>query len=312
MRNNTTQYPRPVLNEYLRDFKDSKFEISAPSFEETSDSIIFNFSYILACAGIEKLIEEGYAKVIIRLTCSRTSYRAVFELKTGEETQIIINKKHVVDSIDIQGIIVATQAYSSYKLNEFNKNYFGELSFVLRKGDVVANEPGMEIKLNTVLEKTAAGVVLIAGDATIETTKVRYATLEETDPMYTNYIIVLLPQKEFETYKKLTKKKHLKYGIERFLQATLILPAIVEAISIIKEEELSHPEDVENHYLGTVWADSLITALAKNGIEDLTITQKTNVELANIILGDVVSDSISDLIQKMTDWSTIRQEEDIL
>jgi len=34
--------------------------------------------------------------------------------------------------------------------------------------------------------------------------------------------------------------------------------------------------------------------------------------MANLILGDVTADSISDLMQKMNDWSTIRQEEDIL
>ena len=312
MRNNTTQYPRPVLNEYLKDFEGSKFEICDPTFEEKLDSIILHLSYELVCPGMEALISDGYAKVIVRLTCFRTSYRDVFELRAGEETEVIINKKLVTDSIDIQGIIVATQAYNGYRLNEFNKNYFGDIPFTLRKGDVVANEPGMKIKLNTVLEKTAAGVVQIAGDPTIEVMKTRYATLEEDEPLYSNYITVLLPQKEFDTYKKLTKKKHLKYGIERFLQSSLIFPAIVEAITLIKDEELSDPEDIENHYLGTVWANSLIAALAKNGIEDITSTQKTSVELANLILGDVTSDSINDLMQKMTDWSTIRQEEDIL
>lgn len=312
MRNNTTQYPCPVLNEYLKDFEGSKFEICDPTFEEKSDSIILHLSYELVCPGMEALIADGYAKVIVRLTCFRTSYRDVFELKSSEGNEVVINKKLVTDSIDIQGIIVATQAYNGYKLDEFNKNYFGDIPFTLRKGDVVANEPGMKIKLNTVLEKTAAGVVQIAGDPTIEVMKTRYAFLEETDPLYSNYITVLLPQKEFDTYKKLTKKKHLKYGIERFLQSSLIFPAIVEAISLIKDEELSNPEDIENHYLGTVWADSLIAALAKNGFNDVTATQKTSVELANLILGDVISDSINDLMQKMTDWSTIRQEEDIL
>ena len=34
--------------------------------------------------------------------------------------------------------------------------------------------------------------------------------------------------------------------------------------------------------------------------------------MANLILGDVASDAINDLMQKMTEWATIRQEEDIL
>lgn len=312
MRNNTTQYPRPVLNEYLKDFDGSKFEICDPSFEEKADSIILHLSYDLVCPGMEKFIADGYAKVVVRLTCFRTSYRDVFELQPGKITDVVIDKKLIVDSIDIQGIIVATQTYNGYRLDEFNKNYFGDVPFTLRKGDVVANEPGMKIKLNAVLEKIAAGVVQIAGDSSIEAIKVKFASLEETDPTYTNYITVLLPQKQFDTYKLLTKKKHLKYGIERFLQASLILPSIVEAITLIKDEELSEPEEVTEHYIGTIWADSLIDALVKNGIEDITTPQMTAIEMANLILGDVIADSISDLMQKMSDWSTIRQEDDIL
>lgn len=312
MRNNTTQYPRPVLNEYLKDFEGSKFELRDPTFEEKDDSIILHLAYELVCPGLEKFIADGYAKVVVRLTCFRTSYRNAFELKQGEITDVAINKKMVVDSIDVQGIIVATQAYSGYKLDEFNKNYFGDVHFKLRKGDVIANEPGVKVKLNTVPETIPAGVVQIAADPSLDCLKVKYASINETDPQFTNYITVLLPQKEFDVYKNLIKKKHLKYGIERFLQASLIFPVVVEAITLIKSEELCEQEEDEEQYRGTVWAESLTDALAKKGIEDIAETQKTAVEMANLILGDVATDSINDLMQKMTDWSTIRQEEDIL
>lgn len=312
MRNNATQYPRPVLNEYLNDFEGSKFEICNPTFDEKSDSIILHLSYELVCPGMEHFIADGYAKVLVRISCFRTSYRKVFELNAGETTDVVIDKKLVSDCIDLQGIIVAATPYNAYRLDEFNKNYFGEVPFSLRKGDVIANEPGMKIKLTTVLETVSSGVVQIAGDPSIDTLKVKYATVEETDLQYSNYITVLLPQKEYDTYRKLTQKKHLKYGIERFLQSSLILPAIVEAITLIKDEELTAEDEIEEHFVGTIWADSIVAALAKNGVDDITSTQKTAVEMANLILGDVASDAINDLMQKMTEWATIRQEEDIL
>ena len=96
------------------------------------------------------------------------------------------------------------------------------------------------------------------------------------------------------------------------MQSSLILPAIVEAITLIKDEELTAEDEIEEHFLGTIWADSIVAALAKNGVDDITSTQKTAVEMANLILGDVASDAINDLMQKMTEWATIRQEEDIL
>jgi len=311
MRNNTTEYPRPVLNEYLNDFSKGTFELVNPTFEETSDSIILNLSYRLDCPGIEKLIVEGYAKAVVRITCFRTSYREVFELMPMTETKVILTKNLVADSIDLQCIIISTQPYDSYRLEEFNKNFFGDFTFVLRKGDVVANEPGIKIKLHTILEKNAAGVVLIAPDSNVDIMKVVYAKQGEADPAFSGYIVILLPEKEYKTYLKLKTKKHLKFGIERFLQSTLILPVIVEAIALIKEEESTVPSEVEDHYLGTLWADSIMSALEKHGINDILSTEKTCVELANIILGDVSSDAINDLMEKMSAWSTIRQEEDI-
>ena len=312
MRNKTTEYPHPVLNEYLKDFVGGKFELYDPVFEETSDDVILKMSYVLECPGLENLISDGLARVVLRVTCFRTSYRELFSLEPNQITEIPVSKKMIADSLDVQSMIISTDTMDSYQLEEFNKNYFGGLSFVLRKGDVLADEPGFKIKLNTVLEKNAAGVVQFSSDPGIESMQVRFATLEETDPEFTNYIVILLPTKEYTTYGDLTKKKHLKYGIERFLQSALVFPVIVEALALIREEQSLVDEEIEDHYIGTIWADSLIEALKKHGVDDLTNSGRRLTDLANLILGDVASDAINDLMQKMKDWSTIRQEEDIL
>jgi len=312
MRNKTTEYPRPVLNEYLRDFVESRFEICDPIIEETSSHLILHLSYELVCPGLEKLIADGYAKVLVRITCNRTFYREVMDLKPGETAEVKIEKRKVTESLYIQGIIVSTQSFSNYKLEEFNKRYFGNVPFNIRKGDVLANEPGLDIKLNTILEKNAAGIVQIGVDPTISSMKVTYGSLEETDPKLTNYIVVWLPDKEYALYSSLTNKRHLKFGIERFLHASLFLPAVVEAISLLKREEELDESEVEVHYIGTIWANSILDALKKNGVEELLSTTKTDVELANLILGDVVSDALNDLMKKMNDWSKPRHEEDIL
>lgn len=312
MRNKTTEYPRPVLNEYLRDFVDSRFEICDPIIEETSSHLVLHLAYELVCPGLEKLITDGLAKVVVRITCNRTFYRDVMDLQPGETAEVKIDKRKVIESLYIQGIIVSTQSFSNYRLEEFNKRYFGNVPFNIRKGDVLANEPGLDIKLNTILEKNAAGIVQIGVDPTISSMKVTYGSLEETDPKLTNYIVVWLPDKEYSLYSSLTNKRHLKFGIERFLHASLFLPAIVEAISLLKREEELDESEIEVHYVGTIWANSVLEALKKNGVEELSTTTKTNVELANLILGDVVSDALNDLMKKMNDWSKPRHEEDIL
>ncbi len=50
----------------------------------------------------------------------------------------------------------------------------------------------------------------------------------------------------------------------------------------------------------------------KNNIEDLDDTEKSDAEIANILLGDVISDSLMELMNKMEEWANIREEDPTL
>lgn len=312
MRNKAIEYPHPVLNEYTNDFIESVFSIEVVAHSDNGNTIELEFAYNLSCPGIVDLLSDGLAKIVLRLTCFRTSFRTVYDMKLNDTTIISIPKKSVTDVIDIQAMIVATKRFDNYALKEFNRNFFGETTFVLRKGDIIANEPGIKIKLNTVLEKNMAGIVLINADNNISEMKVSYATVEETDPALTNYIFITLPDVEYKNYAKLMTKKHLKNGVERFLQSSVVLPAITEAVSKLRMEEMLADDDLEFHYRGTVWADSIHEALINLGIDELSSNTQSDYEIANKLLGNVIFDSISNLMQKMIDWSTIRPEDDVL
>lgn len=312
MRNKAIEYPHPVLNEYANDFTDCNFSIEIISHGDNGKDLEFELKYSLDCPGMLQMIHDGIAKMYLRIICYRTSYRTVKEIKVEGNTLIGIPKKYVSDVIDVQAMIVATQDFDNYKLDEFNNDYFENVTFKIRKGAVIANEPGIKIKLNTILEKNVTGIVQITGSPLVSEMRVSYAAIEETDPALSNYIVITLPDKEYRTYTKLRTKKHLKNGIERFLQASIILPAVTEAISILRREELLETDEEDLHYKGTVWADSVFEALNNIGIQELATCNKSDFELANLILGNVIGDSISNLMQKLTDWSTIRQEDESL
>lgn len=315
MRNKAIEYPHPVLNEYAKDFTNSNFSIDIISHGDDGSNISLKIKHALNCEGISHLLESGKAKIILRVTCYRSSFRQTFDMNINKNTLISIPKRNITDTLDIQAMIIATSACNDYKLSEFNSNYFGNETFSLRKGDVIANEPGMKIKLSSILEKNIAGIVIVTTSPTISKIKVNYASLEETDPALSNYIVIILPDNEYKTYAKLRTKKYLRKGVDRFLQGLLILPVITEAIAKLRKEakaaEYEEEEDTE-HYKGTIWADSILEALKKIGIDDLTNCLQSDVELANELLGNVVEDSFSNLISKMTEWSTIRQEDEIL
>ena len=207
-------------------------------------------------------------------------------------------------------MIVATQEIEAFKLPEFNQKFFGGISFHIRKGDVLANEPGLNVKLNTTLEKNMAGIVIVRGKNQ-QNMSVNYAETNEPDPELSDYIVITLPDMDYKNYARLMSKKHLKNGVERFIQASVILPAITEAIALLRAEETTVDDEDESltNYKGTVWADSVYSALQRLGISDLSGSNRSDYELANLLLGNVSSDSISNLMQKLTEWSTIREED---
>ena len=312
MRNKAIEYPHPVLNEYAKDFTDSNFSIKIVSHGDDGTNISLEIEHTLNCKGISQLLDAGKAKIILRVTCFRTSFRQTFDMDIDKNTLISIPKRNVTDTLDIQAMIVASSACNDYKLSEFNTNYFGNETFSLRKGDVIANEPGIKIKLSSILEKNVAGIVIVKADSIINKIKVNYASMEETDPALSDYIVISLPDDEYKTWAKLRTKKYLRKGTDRFLQSSLILPVITEAISKLRNEEELLEEDKAEHYQGTIWAESILEALKKIGIDDLASCPRSDVELANELLGNVVEDSFSNLMSKMTEWSAIRQEDEIL
>ena len=311
MRNRAIEYPHPVLNEFTNDYINSSFGIDVLSHTDNGADIVIELECQLNCDGLVTTIAEGKAKPIVRLTCYRTSYRDTIDLNPSGSTIIRIEKRKVTGNIDIQAMIVATQEIQDFILPEFNPGYFGGISFQIRKGDVLANEPGINVKLNTSLEKNMAGIVIVRGDTSIQSMNVSYAETTEMNPELSDYIVITLPDMDYKNYARLMSKKHLKNGVERFVQSSVILPAITEAVALLREEESTEDDDGQapTSYRGTVWADSIYSALARYGITDLTNRTKSDYEIANLLLGNVTSDSISNLMQKLTEWSTIREED---
>lgn len=306
-RDRAIEHPHPVLNEYSDDFVDSSFSVSVVDHSDSDNTITFDLECELKCDGIINLLSQGLAKIAVRLICARTSYRTTFDAKPNTITRISIPKKNVAGAIDIQAIIVAANDLPNYSLPEFNREIFGNAYFKLRKGDIIADEPGLVITLDTVLEKNVGGIVFVNTKPSVSEMRVSFAKVDETNPELTDYIYITIPEDEYKRYAELRTKKHLKHGIERFLQSAIILPAITEAIARLRIDEMLQGGE----YRGTIWAESIYKSLATIGINDLADCELSDYVLANRLLGDVVNDAISDLMLKMNEWSTIRQEDDV-
>ncbi len=312
MRIRAIEYPHPVLTEYSKDFPGGSFSIEIIEQNDTAQDIVVKLKSCLIGKGIIEMIEKKLLKGFVRVVCKRTMFRSLYPIEINDISEISIPKKLVSEYIDIQAIVLATGDDTKYSLDDFNKEYFESIAFVLRKGDIVASEPGFRIDLDTVLEKDASGVVLIVRDPSIKELKVRFSSDEDDDPELSGYIAIFLPETENMNYSRLTQKKNFKFGVQRYIHSCLVLPAIVEGISKLRREEELDLDENEVIYAGTTWAESIKAAITnKFGITEISSSGKSDFELANAILGNVISDSINNLAQKMNEWSTIRQEDEL-
>lgn len=309
MNNKGINYPHPVLNEYTDDYLDSAFSLEILSNSDNGSELVIEVQTNLKSSGLLDLITQGKAEVILRVMCHRTSYRYSVQIKANDKTLITISKNKLADRFSMQAMVVAKQDLNGMSLPEFNQKYFRGVSFTLRKGDILADEPGVWVKLDTLFEPNVGGIVYVKNGGPNDPIKVTFAEESDENPSTCDYIYVTLPEQLYKAYHNLKNKKYLKTGIERFLQCSIILPALVEGISRLRYEETVDSEGEGPHYRHTIWGESIYAGLEKRGITTLDDELRSDYVLANMLLGDVISDSISNLMTKTSELAKAQWEE---
>ncbi len=305
-------FPHPLLSVFSEDYVDSSFSLELCDNADNGADLAFKIRCDLNCEGLQTLIQEGKAKAVVRLVCYRTSYRDVFPVDINEEEDIKISKSKVADKLELRGMIVASEDLDAFNLPEFNHELFGDTEFTIRKGDILAEEPGIRIALDSLSEPNLPGVVQIRnGD--VPNIKVHYASNDESNPNFSDYIYITMPTEKYREYAALRLKKYLKSGIDRALMASVALPAVVEGVAKLRAEELAD-EVYEVDYGDencneTKWAYSIYDALRKKGFDKIYSSGLSDYEIANYLLGGVAEDAISNLKQKAEEWSQINMED---
>ncbi len=309
MKNKGINYPHPVLNEYSEDYLNSRFSLEVVTNSDNGSELTIEVQCNLESDGLIDLINKGEAEVILRIMCHRTSYRFSKTVNVNGKTIISVEKNKVADKFRMQAMVVATKDLNSLSLPEFNPGYFKGTTFSLRKGDILADQADIWVQLDTLYEPNVGGIVQIVCGEPGSPVKVSFADESDENPSTCDYIYVRLPDETYRTYSKLKNKKYLKTGVERFLQCSVVLPALVEGISKLRYEESTIPEEGEPRYRHTVWGESIYAELEKRGIFTLDGETKSDYELANMLLGDVIGDSINNLMTKANEWSRVQWED---
>lgn len=271
MRNSKWSFPYPILTKGRNDYSSGSFSLVEGEHSTDNSHFTFHFSYNLECSGLAQYIADGHADIMLFVESSLTRYRNRFYFdKTTHVAEAKIIKDDLAGRVSFTAYIIA-YGDPEFKLPEFNQDYYQDVSFDIRKGDILAESETISIPIDdTELLKPVSSIFNI-GQTAIEEQGVQV--------QYDDHKIqIRLPQETYKQYDGLRRKYP---QLRRALSAIITLPALVEAIDMIDDEDFAECR----------WNLSLRKKGSDNGInfneEDNTFRN------ANHVYGNIVSDAIA-------------------
>ncbi len=279
-------YPNPVLSMERDDYNETcLFEVSFMEEDIVVDeqNICITAVCDLQCNGLSKLIEEGKAAVVVLISSSAAFYRRAYEFNSGETIKVIkIPKFDVRRNIEFCGYILAKEDIDSFCCeNEFNDLYFKNVTFAVKKADVLAEGQTRTIPIDdSELEKPISSIFSINKNTHSEAEIESNFDIDEK-------IIVYLSERLNQLYYDM--KDFNNGAMHRYLNGIVAFPVLVEAIAKICDYYRGNGID----YSEKRWFKTIVYKL--NGINVDLSTQYDEwscVELADKLLGSITYDGL--------------------
>jgi hypothetical protein len=289
-------YPHPVLGPYRDDYDPSMAE-----FDIRISKKINRINYQLVCEvdlkehNLEKLLQEGKVNFVVKVVCSTTRYRQVFQFNEFDHHQITIPSSLLEKKVEISTYITALERIENFSSPFFNDIY-EDVKFTVFPGDVLAE--GSEYKFN--VDKQIDSLVKVPSIFTIVYSDNNLAA--PSDIRYTDEkIVVTLNKKNFEKYKNL-KEMQNQYGyLAPLTSALFILPGLVTVIENLLKElkdleddkdavyEYIEEKEIEHKWFKVINARLLDLGIKLTDPDDIT---DSSLIIAQKLLGDPLSNGL--------------------
>ncbi|MDR1774950.1 MAG: hypothetical protein LBS17_00585 [Actinomycetes bacterium] len=275
MKTQHPNYPHPVLSPLTDDYEDSSFIVTVEERASGSRRTIdFGVSYSLVSFGLQHMVQHGTATVAVQLISSKTCMRRVEFFQPHETAKTIsVRKSDIRDRLEFRGMIIASTPDDSFQWGEHNPDYFEE-PFSINRGDILAIETGTVFDFEPVEEKKSASSIMIVKSSS------------DHDSLYLNTdkdrLELCLPIIAYDHYQELRNEE----GAREYLIASVVYPAIVEAIHAIQNDQSDELEDKR-------WCKSIVLQTQNKGLSlsDEALT------LADRLLGNITRTSLESLKQ---------------
>lgn len=278
-------YPNPVLSIDGDDYnEDCTFDVSFKEEEiiVDDDNIIIPAVCDLQCNGLSDLIKQGKAAIVVLISSSASFYRRAFEFDSAELTkEIKVPKFDVRKNVDFCGYILAKEDMKSFRCDgDFNDLYFKNMSFPVRKADVLAQGQQRTIPIDdSELEKPISSIFSIQrnthSDAEIESN----FDVDEK-------IVVYLSERLNQLYYDI--KDFNNGALHRYLNGIIAYPVLIEGIAKMCDHYRNGSEYSEKRWFKTI--DHKLKGLGVNLEEEYENHSYT--ELADKLLGGIAYDGL--------------------
>lgn len=286
MKSIKNEFPNPVLASGRDDYiPECSFGtvFDPANITVTADDIVIPITYQLACNGLQQLITNEQAVVVVSIKSSAASYSRLFPFpKDATSMKVSIPKFGVVKRFEIAGSIIAKKAIPGFKCEgEFNDLYFSNSTFDIRKGDILAREDSRAIYVDdSELEKPLSSIFNINNGhdqednviAEFGEEKININLQEDLYKLYIDFI-------EFNNG-----------ALRRYVTGIIVYPVLVEAVAKICESyQLGNGE-----YHDKRWFRAIELKAEKKGI-NLADYFDSYTTVADILLGNVAVDALQRL-----------------
>lgn len=214
-------FPYPVVGN-ADDVLDAAFQaVINPS----NDRVNYYIEVKVQCSSstIAKLVKKGDAVYVLHVECGNTLYRSATEF-TEDEREFMIPGEYLNATVEVNVVAEAKKDIAKYKVDQAHPDY-GDQTFVVNGGDILAVSEGFtfDADINFDMLRSMSSIMQIRERDYPEDAPMEVDLSEEKITIYLSHV-------DFENYKIIRAHPVLSAS----LIATLVLPALVEALTVMK------------------------------------------------------------------------------
>lgn len=280
MLNSSMNYPYPIIRSSAVDYRQSTFDAEIKK-EITKDGFKLSIDYKINNPSIEAMINSNVLAYAIQIQCVSTWYRDIV-LSSSCHQEIFIPSEKVHERVDLCPCIIAIDKINNFVNEDFTEEFDG-ISYDINKGEVIAI--GERQKFDALYKND----IIKKGDPIVH-----FVEDSSTPVMFCEWeydvIRIHLPKDQKNKYDNIGIYEPWKVPV---LNAIYVVPAIVQAISVIYEDVV---ENGQGSLSGYSWYKTLKILIMKAAKDDDAKYRKMlsdPIKTAQLLLNDNSSQALS-------------------